>query len=151
MDIDPVHSLDAGAEAGSSSQPAQPGPIPPKTNGVVSKSAPAPRRQLRARPSDLSAPSYSPATKKARSDKDTIPRQPTERELEYIHRQVSEDALANKRDAVVREKETELKAVVDRHDDAVREKFHLERFISIVTGWDPKVTSDRDLVLGRSC
>ena len=47
--------------------------------------------------------------------------------------------MAAKRDGVVREKEAEVKRVVDGHDDAVREKFHLERFISIFEGWDPKV------------
>jgi hypothetical protein len=43
---------------------------------------------------------------------------------------------------VVKEKDVELKDVVDKHDTAVREKFHLERYISIFEGWDPKVSPD---------
>jgi helicase SWR1 len=142
MDIDPPSLPDDGSAAGPSSQPDQSTLSTPRSN-AISKSAPALRRQLRARPSDLSAPSSSPATKKTRTDKGAVPRQPTDKELAFIQSQLSEDGLKVKRDAVIRGKEMELKTVVDGHDDAVREKFHLERFISIVTGWDPKVSSAR--------
>jgi helicase SWR1 len=141
MDIEPLSLPDDGSAAGPSSQPALPSASTSRSN-AISKSASAPRRQLRARPSDLSAPSSSPVTKKARTDKGAVPRQPTDKELAFVQSQLSEDGLKVRRDGVIRGKEMELKAVVDGHDDAVREKFHLERFISIVTGWDPKVSSE---------
>jgi hypothetical protein len=30
--------------------------------------------------------------------------------------------------------------VVEGHDAAVREKFHLERFVTLLEGWDPEVS-----------
>jgi helicase SWR1 len=67
-------------------------------------------------------------------------RAPTERELDYVTSKLSEEAIVARRESVIREKDVELKSVVDGHDDAVREKFHLERFISIFEGWDPAVS-----------
>jgi helicase SWR1 len=67
-------------------------------------------------------------------------RAPTERELECVTSKLSEEAILARREIVIKEKDVELKNVVDGHDDAVREKFHLERFISIFEGWDPAVS-----------
>ncbi|GAA5862566.1 hypothetical protein JCM8547_002107 [Rhodosporidiobolus lusitaniae] len=42
------------------------------------------------------------------------------------------------RDAQTNAKQAELSAIVDRHDDYVRELFHLDRFVSLI-GFDPAV------------
>lgn len=63
-----------------------------------------------------------------------------EKELEDIHRRLGAENVQSRRDELLKQKETELKTVVDEHDDAVREKFHLERFVSILEGWDPVVS-----------
>ena len=101
------------------------------------RSAPA-RRQLRTRPSDpVSAPS--PHGKRRKSEVSTSLRRATESELEYIHSKLGHEHLSSRRDVVVKDKEAELRDVVDKHDTAVKEKFHLERYISIFEGWNPKV------------
>lgn len=103
-----------------------------------SRSAPA-RRQLRARPSDP-IPAPSSHNKRRKSDVGTALRQPTDRELEFIHSRLAPEHVISRREIVVKEKEGELKDVVDKHDTSVREKFHLERYISIFEGWNPKVS-----------
>lgn len=100
---------------------------------------PAARRQLRARPSDP-APPASPTTKKGKPDASTPLRKGTERELEYIRSKLTPEHIVSCRDGVLKSKEAELKEVIDEHDTAVREKFHLERYISIFEGWNPKVS-----------
>ena len=131
-------SSDLGPVAGPSSQPAPASSEIGSSNGGLARNGSVARRNLRARPSEPSA-IPSPIIKRARSDTNTKLRPPTERELDSITKALSEESLAAKRDGVVREKEAEVKRVVDGHDDAVREKFHLERFISIFEGWNPKV------------
>ena len=39
---------------------------------------------------------------------------------------------------MIRDLETRVRAVVEKHDMAVREKFHLERYVSILEGWNPE-------------
>jgi helicase SWR1 len=131
-------SSELGPVAGPSSQPVISDPTNLQANAGLSRNGSVARRNLRARPSEPSS-IPSPISKRARSDTNTKLRPPTERELDSITKALSEESLAAKRDGVVREKEAEVKRVVDGHDDAVREKFHLERFISIFEGWNPKV------------
>lgn len=130
-------SSDLGPVAGPSSQAGPATSQPISGNGQLSRNGSVARRQLRARPSDTTAPS--PVSKRARSDTNGQLRPPTEKELAYINSSISEEGLAARRDGVIKGKEAELKQVVDRHDTAVREKFHLERFTSIFEGWDPEV------------
>jgi hypothetical protein len=133
-------SSELGPVAASSSQPIAATPQSDTGNVGLSNGGSTARRHLRARPSE---PSTSwPVTKRARSDTNTKLRPPTEKELGTINAALSEEALIIKRNGVIRDKEAELKVVVDKHDDAVREKFHLERFISIFEGYDPKVCLD---------
>ena len=131
-------SSDLGPVAGPSSQPPPDVPMDPKASAGPSRNGSVARRNLRTRPSEPSSVP-SPIPKRARADTITKLRPPTEKELDSITKALSEESLAVKRDGIVREKEAEVKRVVDGHDDAVREKFHLERFISIFEGWDPKV------------
>jgi hypothetical protein len=51
------------------------------------------------------------------------------------------EGISARRQELVAEKEKALRSVVEGHDAAVREKFHLERFVTMVTGWDPEVSS----------
>ena len=43
-----------------------------------------------------------------------------------------------------------MKGVVEGHDAAVREKFHLERFVTLLEGWDPEVSLGSNLVISLS-
>jgi helicase SWR1 len=131
-------SSELGPVAGPSFQPVPTTSEIGSSNGRLARNGSVVRRNLRARPSEPSA-IPSPITKRARSDTNTKLRPPTDKELDSINKALSEESLSAKRDGVIREKEAEVKRVVDGHDDAVREKFHLERFISIFEGWNPKV------------
>ena len=89
----------------------------------------APRmRTLRAR---QSIPSASSTTSGARK--------PTDAELEAISHRLGPAGVAERREERVKEKEAAVKTVVDEHDTALREKFHLERFVTMITGWNPAV------------
>ncbi|WWC89087.1 uncharacterized protein L201_004005 [Kwoniella dendrophila CBS 6074] len=94
---------------------------------------------LRSRPSDP-GPSIQPLP----SPKIPTPapnagyRQPTPREFDQISRRLGEENIRAKKEELLLEKEKQLKKVIDSHDDAIREQFHLERFITMITGWDPK-------------
>ncbi|KAJ7270142.1 hypothetical protein B0H12DRAFT_827093 [Mycena haematopus] len=46
--------------------------------------------------------------------------------------------IEEERTSLLSEKQTELAAVVDRHDDLIREKFHMENFVMMVD-YDPEV------------
>nr|XP_031862415.1 uncharacterized protein CI109_001912 [Kwoniella shandongensis]KAA5529487.1 hypothetical protein CI109_001912 [Kwoniella shandongensis] len=108
-------------------------------------------RSLRTRPPPPAVPSpmVTPApapSNKGRSKATSSPtasvtlgniRPPTQRELDNIHRRLGDESVRAKRDEVLQGKEKELKHVVDGHDDAVRERFHLERYVTILDGWDP--------------
>ncbi|KAF9228453.1 hypothetical protein BS17DRAFT_339377 [Gyrodon lividus] len=56
---------------------------------------------------------------------------------------VSEKEVANERTKMLVERQAELDRVLDRHDDIVREVFHLEKFVTL-TGYDPKVAKRDD-------
>jgi hypothetical protein len=62
---------------------------------------------------------------------------------------VGPEGVKARRDEVVHAKEEELRGVVDGHDNAVLEKFHLERYISLLEGWDPVVNLSVQFDLGR--
>lgn len=102
------------------------------------RSAPAPRT-LRARPS-TSAPAASSASPSSKLSASSV-RPPTEKESLLISRKLGPEALQTRRDELLRDKEQELRVVVDEHDTVVREKFHLEKYILMITGWDPEVSS----------
>lgn len=48
------------------------------------------------------------------------------------------EGMAARREELIHEKEALLRTVVEEHDMAVKEKFHLERYVSILEGWDPE-------------
>lgn len=59
-------------------------------------------------------------------------------EMERIMTKLSPAGTAARRDELVRDREAELRVVMEQHDMAVKEKFHLERYVSILEGWDPE-------------
>jgi helicase SWR1 len=61
-------------------------------------------------------------------------------EIDSIKRRLGPDGVAERRDELIRDKEASVKTVIDEHDTAVREKFHLERFVTMITGWNPAVS-----------
>lgn len=89
-------------------------------------------RTLRARPSDPSPTSPSSSNMHVR--------QLSRREMENIQRRLGPEGIAAKKEDLLRSKEAELQNVIHGHDTAIREKFHLERFVTILTGWDPEVS-----------
>ena len=89
----------------------------------------APPRSLRTRTSLPSAPVPSKATKNAGPPQD----------LDKIKAKLGPEGVVARRDEVVKEKEGQLRELVDGHDTAVREIFHLERYVSLLEGWDPLV------------
>jgi hypothetical protein len=147
MDIDPGPSQ-AGPSSSLTDIPTSDGSsrIPSSSSNYAPQPA---RRQLRARASEATpSTTASPVTKRGRSDTSAHLRLPTDKELEYIRSKLSEESILSGRDGVIKGKEAELRNVVDSHDNAVREKFHLERYISIFEGWDPVVSFP---VSGLSC
>lgn len=62
----------------------------------------------------------------------------TEHEMERIRHKLGPEGTHARRDELMREREAELRVVMDAHDMAVKEKFHLERYVSILEGWDPE-------------
>ena len=147
MDIDPIpptfdpaiaqQSSDTPS-ADAPSQPAIPqgSPQPSSTRNVSVARAPLPTRTLRARPSD--PVSYAPPSKVVHTSTPTS-REPNPHEIEAIKRKLGEEGISERREDLVREKEVVLKQLVEGHDAAVREKFHLERYISLLEGYDPEV------------
>ena len=95
-------------------------------------------RILRARPSDPLPPPMSTSKQSSRAG---VNRKPSQKELNNIQRRLGAEGLKSRRDELAKEKERELKAVVEGHDGAVREKFHLEKFVSLLEGWDPEVSA----------
>lgn len=57
--------------------------------------------------------------------------------MEKALQKLGPEGISSRRGEILREREAELRTVVDDHDMAVKEKFHLERYISILEGWDP--------------
>ncbi len=144
MDVDPLLQSSAFLDpsnhfqTSSSSSLTLPVSSPTLDNGHTSTLHPS--QTLRVRPSQ---PVY-PISPVASSGKPTSPvvvyRKASHKELNNIYRRLGPEGLAARRDELLEEKETELKGVVEGHDDAVREKFHLEKFISLLEGWDPEVS-----------
>ena len=117
-----------GATTGPSSPSAASG-----TAAVVDRGAALARvRSLRARPS---AGGAAPAAMAASGV-----RKPSDADLELIKRRLGPVGVAERRDELVHEKEAAVKGVVDEHDTALRELFHLERFVTMITGWNPVVS-----------
>lgn len=112
-----------------------PGPSRPAKK--PKSAGPLPSRTLRARPSDPLPPGQNAPI-------NTINlgplRKPTEKELDNVHRRIGPEGVSQRREELLQGKELELKQLVDQHDTAVREKFHLERYVTILTGWDPDVS-----------
>jgi hypothetical protein len=90
----------------------------------------APPRSLRARTSLPSVTSSSRASKNAGPPHD----------LDKIRAKLGPEGVLTRREEVIKEKEGQLRALVDGHDTAVREIFHLERYTSLLEGWDPTVS-----------
>ncbi|WRT66592.1 uncharacterized protein IL334_003551 [Kwoniella shivajii] len=112
-----------------------------QTSSIPTMSTPTARsRSLRVRPSDPGPPvqNVSPIALALKLPVPSAFREPTPKELNSISRRLGEDTIRAKREELVAEKEQKLKQVIDSHDDAIREKFHLERFVTMITGWDPK-------------
>lgn len=63
------------------------------------------------------------------------------KDIEKILHRLGPSGVADRKERSVTEKEGELREVVDGHDTAVLEKFHLEKYISLLEGWDPVVSS----------
>ena len=124
-------------ESSSSSIPTSTGPSSGRSRPVAS--APLPTRTLRTRPSD---PVSYVLPGKIVQHASPAGRDPTEEELGTIKRRLGEEGVRNRRDELVKEKEKGLKDLIEGHDAAVREKFHLERFISLLEGYDPEVCLD---------
>lgn len=59
--------------------------------------------------------------------------------IEEVKQQLGPEGLSSFREQRIKEREGDVRSVVDVHDGLVRERFHLERFVSILEGWDPKV------------
>ncbi|ORX35665.1 SNF2 family N-terminal domain-domain-containing protein [Kockovaella imperatae] len=120
---------------------------PAKTTATSRRSlgrGPLPTRTLRARPSD--PVSYAPPSRPVQSSAITA-REPDEVEIESIRRKLGEDGIKERREELIKEKEAIVKQVVESHDAAVREKFHLERYISLLEGYDPEfIKSDNSPV-----
>ncbi|WWC94487.1 hypothetical protein V866_001333 [Kwoniella sp. B9012] len=111
-------------------------PYEPPMNG---NSTPIGRsRALRARPSDPGPSSLPAPTPKTPITTPVNVRAPTPKEFNQISRRLGVENIRDKREELLVEKEKQLKRVLDSHDDAIREQFHLERFVTMITGWDPQ-------------
>ena len=114
--------------------------LPDNSVVVCETSAPthSRHRSLRARPANpmpASASALEPTSPVAHL------RKASTKELDNIARRLGPEGVALRRAEVLKENERALKAVVEGHDAAVREKFHLERFVTLLEGWDPEVSS----------
>jgi helicase SWR1 len=84
-----------------------------------------------------------PASRSRRGPRESAPanrkkRHITDHEMERIRFKLGPEGALSRREELVREREAELRVVMDAHDMAVKEKFHLERYVSILEGWDPE-------------
>ncbi|KAK6909822.1 hypothetical protein I203_103844 [Kwoniella mangroviensis CBS 8507] len=111
-------------------------PFVPPINGTPTSIGKA--RALRARPSESgSLPLALPSPKTPLPTPVSV-RAPTPKEFNQISRRLGDENIREKREELLVEKEKQLKILLDGHDDAIREQFHLERFVTMITGWDPK-------------
>ena len=111
------------------------GLAPPVTSIGATVAGPS-RRILRARPSATGLPS-SPVASPAARVKGL--RQATQKELEDVQRRLGSESLSDKRQQTLSAREQQLQALLEEHDAAIREQFHLERFVTMITGWNPEV------------
>lgn len=95
----------------------------------ASAPAPAPARALRSRTSLPAAPAAPTRPGSARVI--------SNEEREHALYKLGTEGTLAKRDELVRDHEAQVRAIVEEHDMAVKEKFHLERYTSILEGWDP--------------
>ena len=94
-------------------------------------------RSLRPRPADPASASVS-----SLEPFSPVPhiRKASMKELDNINRRLGPEGVGSRRAEMLKENEKALKTVVEGHDAAVREKFHLEKFVSLLEGWDPEVS-----------
>jgi hypothetical protein len=118
----------------------------PLARTAAPPTAGGPSRTLRKRasppppnPSPTQHASSSTSRSPVASHSDAPLRKPSEKELANVHRRLGAEGVTARRAELVSEKEGQLKGVVEGHDAAVREKFHLERFVTLLEGWDPEV------------
>jgi len=130
-------SIGANAEAGPST-PATP-VVLRRSGGQATPAAAAPTTPATASPAKGRAlrarASGGPPPKKPRT---TGTRIITPEEEARAIWKLSAEGTATRRDEMIRDLETRVRAVVEKHDMAVREKFHLERYVSILEGWNPE-------------
>lgn len=102
------------------------------TAGQAGPSAAGPSRgrALRNRPSDVSYTDKRSARPSGRAV--------SQDEMERAIWKLGPEGIAARREELIHEKEALLRTVVEEHDMAVKEKFHLERYVSILEGWDPE-------------
>jgi hypothetical protein len=107
--------------------------------------APSPARSLRHRLSN-SATTSSPGARTPNTPPSSI-RKPSSKELAQIEKKLGPGGVVTRRDELIGIKEAELKGIVEGHDLAVREKFHLERFISLLENYDSDVSPKEEHIL----
>lgn len=90
-------------------------------------------RSLRARPSLPNPSTGTPLTPHANGHGAQA------KGMEAISHGLRDEAIISRREKRITEKEKQLKEVVESHDGLIREKFHLERFVTLLEGWNPKV------------
>jgi helicase SWR1 len=152
MDIDPPTPSVVVTPAQDDAQPAVDA-VQEASTPSTSTSKPAkkfvrpslPARALRARPS---LPASTSSTSNGESSK---LRPPTEKELAAVTAGLAPEALSARREETTKNKEKQVKDVVDDHDAAVREKFHLERFVSLLENFAPDVCVSLEHVNWRMC
>ena len=141
MNIDSPPHVDTPPELSRKRQTSSSTSISKSKSSPATEHAARPRaseqRTLRARPSDPPPPSLpgsSPTATKAKI------RSASQNELASIQKRLGPEGVQLRREELLKENERKLKSVVDGHDAAVREKFHLEKFVSLLEGWDPEVS-----------
>ncbi|ODN80583.1 hypothetical protein L202_02775 [Cryptococcus amylolentus CBS 6039] len=122
-------------DVGTSASSAQESNLHSSNSAVANKLVPevaSAARSLRARPSSIDVPtpgsSIAPGAGRGLS----------KRNLDVISQSLNSTSIEARREQRILEKEAELKDVVEEHDSAIREKFHLERFVTLLEGWDPE-------------
>lgn len=106
----------------------QPEAGPSRATNISGSRDGRPGRSLRARPSDTRAQPSRTTSSTRTVSKD---------EMDKVLFKLGPEGTAERREELIHQREGELRVVVDDHDMAVKEKFHLERYVSILEGWDP--------------
>lgn len=132
-------SVASGTGAGPSQVPSDAPPVVAGSSEPASTVSSSPKNRV------------TPANRPLRT-RTSLPAPPTRssaappKDLDKIKEKLTPSAISLRKDELVKEKEESLRELVDGHDTAVREKFHLERYISLLEGYDPVV---RTLFLSR--